>query len=231
MNNSDCNQGDFAVHPSLKTLVTHARRIIEETLQVSSKMPISVMVQAPKKIVQFDRVSTPESWTRDCQVIEQFTELAKTTAAAFEVLALATIYRTWVVMGPAPGRTVEQRLFGSRPEKEAVLLNAESREGECSLTLEVLRDASQAFIGLREIQVPPLRGANGALVSFETNRFSDSESRQSSRFGLVGTKAPTPEERAEGQRLLSKPVRKKRSKAGALQDFVERVFPIMPPST
>lgn len=94
-------------------------------------------------------------------------------------------------------------------------MDAESREGEFSLALEILRDDSGTFIGLREFPLPPRR--TGA---YEERR----RRNQGSRLGLFHRAVPAVEKLEATHQPERKRVRRRSPRKHS--DFEIREFPI-----
>ena len=199
MNNHTCTEFSGEIHPSLRTLIGHACHFAKHALLNSTDIPVCLMTQSRKGISQCAYTGKHDCFLDRYGTVADFTEVAKDAGRAREVFAVAVIYRARVDVGPE--WTGQSRHL---TEKEIVVLNAESREWEYSLTFDILRDDSRAFIGLREV-------------------------RKESRFGLLNKTGLPGADIWKTPKRKAHRVRKKSTRW--LQNFDMRMFPFTPPSS
>lgn len=182
------------------------------------------MSQTQRKIIQGAYSAILEEYIYGIRMIGDLTYVAKAMASCRDTLAVAVIYRTSVITRPGKGRTFWDRGFTFPLEAEVAVLNVESREADCFVALEVLRNASRAFIGMRELQIPLLRDAAGCLVGSDGIQLPHQESLRKTGFGLRhpdARAAEAPEEEPKDKRVRRRSGRK-------LPNFEIREFPFPP---
>ncbi len=205
------------IHHSLRTIVVHACEFLEQALLKSIYVPICLLVQSQRKIVQGNFPGAMEFFANRHSRTVELTSVAKDLATCRETSALARIYGTRLPTGPTTELTNRGWIFVSPPEKEVAVVDAESREGEFSLALEILRDDSGTFIGLREFPLPPRR--TGAYEEMRRRN-------QGSRFGLFHRAVPAVEKLEETHQ--PERMRARRRSPQKHSDFEIREFPITP---
>jgi len=222
MNLTNRTEVTSEIHHSLRTIVVHACEFVEQALLNSIHIPISALVQSQRKVVQGNFIREKEILAGPLSTIFKLTSVAKDLATCAETLAVALIYGAHLKTGPTTELTNHGWIFVSPPEKEVAIVNAESREREFSLTLEILRDASRAFIGLREFPFQPNCLSSRDTGEYETWRRRNIESR----FGLLHTRVPTAEELERTHQPERRRARRRSSRKQP--NFEVREFPITP---
>lgn len=142
------------------------------------------MIQTNQGICQAAYSVKPHNFVELNGMLFSLIDVARDWGRSRETSAIAVIYQTRSIMPPIRRKKLKSQYLDFPTDNQFELL-AESREGECSITLKILRDKSHAFAGFREIQVPPLRDTTADQIGCDGTKSRDQESLKESRFGLL----------------------------------------------